>query len=118
MLRSRLASLAVACGLFFTVSGCCSFCEDGRFRLFRSNYGSGGQGIFSHHQQPQCECNQGGMPGMPGIFDTTASHGPVMMTPASSNPTMPIPITNVPSSPPPQVFKLPMAAPTPYVPAH
>jgi hypothetical protein len=120
MLRSRLASLAVACGLFFTVSGCCSFCEDGRFRLFRSNYGSGSPGIFSHHQAPPCECNQGAMP---GIFDTASSHGPALMTPTSSNPTMPsptmpIPITNVPTNQPPQVFKLPMAAPTPYVPVH
>jgi len=118
MLRSRLASLAVACGLLITLSGCrsSSVCEDDRLfpRLFRSNYASGGPGIFSHQKQPQCECNQGQYP---GIFDTASSHGPHLMTPTSNPTTMPIPITNVPNSPPPQVFKLPMAAPTPYVPA-
>jgi hypothetical protein len=115
MLRSRLASLAVACGLLITLSGCCSMCEDGRLRLFSGSQRTGSSpGIFSH-QQPQCECNQGHMP---GIFDTTSSHGPVLMTPASSNPTMPIPITNMPTMQPPQVFKLPLAAPTPYSPAH
>ena len=115
MLRSRLASLAVACGLLVTLSGCCSFCEDGRLfpRLFKSNYQGAQAGSMFGHRAPECECHQG--PHMPGIFDTASKHGPVLMTPAS-NPTMPIPITNVPTNQPPQIFKLPQAAPTPYIP--
>jgi hypothetical protein len=125
MLRLRLAILALACGLFVTLSGCRTYCEDDRLfpRLFRSNYAGGG--LFSGNRMaapgPECECNQGQFP---GIFEPTSNHGPIMMSPASSQPTMqmpmpaPIPITNVPTNQAPQVFKIPQAAPTPYVPAH
>lgn len=117
MLRSRLAFLAVACGLLFTLSGCRLFSDDDRPRLFGGN--SRGAGVFSH-RHAECECNHGQMP---GIFDTAQSHGPVLMTPTSSHPQMhppmPIPITNVPATQqPPNIFKIPQAAPTPYTPAH
>jgi hypothetical protein len=109
MLRLRLASLALASGLLFTLSGCFSTCEDGRLfpRLFRSNsapvYGASGE----------CDCHSSRMP---PITDTGAFPGQAFTMPAGSNPTMPIPITNFPSNQPPQILKVPQAQPTPFVP--
>lgn len=115
MLRVRLASLALACGFLFSLSGCCAFCEDGKLfpRLFRSHYN--GPGLFSGHRG-ECECPGGQMPGMLG----SAPHsGPIFTsTPSMSSSTLPIPITNIPVTQPPQTFKVPNAAPTPYSPTN
>jgi hypothetical protein len=116
MLRLRLASLAVACGLLVSLSGCSSMsgsstCDDGRFRLFRNS--SFRPGIFHGGQNgtsAECECQNGHM--MDGM------HGPLMPTPIGASQTMPIPITSIPpAAQPPQVFKLPTAPATPYVPS-
>ena len=115
MLRLRLASLALASGLMFTLSGCCSFCEDGKFtfpRLFRSNSSSR---IFGHGDGAECECHGSHLTGM---MDAASMSGPGITMPAASSQAVPIPITNIPANQPPQIFKVPQASPTPYVPAH
>lgn len=124
MLRRRLASLALALGLMFTFSGCAAFngngdCDDGGGRFFSrffSNSGSRG-GLFHRNGNGNgvpvdCECNGGHMPFM---------EGPTWTPPIPSGQTVPIPITTTPTAtqnpPPPHLFKLPNAAPTPYVPS-
>ena len=113
MLRRRMAFMALACGFLFTLSGCCTFCEDGRLfpRLFRSNYA--GPGLF--HGNAECECNT--MP-HPPIMDSAALPGPSWMPPRPATSQTPIPITNVPGNQPPALFKVPPAAPTPYAPTN
>lgn len=109
MLRLRLASLAVACGLFSTLSGCATMSEDGRMfpRLFHST-------SMSSEMHGECECQHGAMPHMMG-----AVQGPILTTPSMPGTTMPIPsITNIPANQPPQVFKVPTAPATPYVPVN
>lgn len=109
MLRLRLAGLALACGIAFTLTGCRSMCEEGRLfpRLFNHNSMSP-----LRWQGAECECHHGHMP--PGF---EAAHGPVLVQPGTVGTTMP-PITNVPvTSQPPQVFKVPSAPATPYVPS-
>ncbi|MBM3993751.1 MAG: hypothetical protein FJ303_06310 [Planctomycetes bacterium] len=107
MLRLRLAFVALASGLLFMLSGCCSLCEEGRLfpRLFR------------HHALRQshgnCECMHGGSPVM-----MDAAHGPTLLTPGTAGTAAPIPIRDVPASQPPQVFKVPQATPTPFVPSN
>jgi hypothetical protein len=110
MLRLRLAFLALASGLLFTLSGCCSFCEDGRLfpRLFHSDSTS------LHGTPADCECHSAHLPHM---LDAGVS-GPVLPAPGWAGQTMPIPITSVPANQPPQLFKVPQAPPTAYVPAH
>ena len=112
MLRIRLASLALAGGLLFTMSGCCSFCEDGKMfpRLFRSNSSthSGMEGMHGG-----CDCHSAHMPQMEG-----AVQGPFLTAPGVAGTTMPIPITNIPANQPPQIFKVPQSSPTPYVPTN
>ena len=57
-----------------------------------------------------CECARPAWtPGMP----TPVGQGPFLVPPTSS-----IPITNVPTTSAPKIFKVPPAAPTPYVPAN
>ena len=113
MLRLRLASLALASGLLFTLSGCCSFCEDSRLvpRLFnRSSMSCQNCG-----QPGGCECHS---PPMPHMMDP-AVQGPILTTPGGPGQTVPIPITNLPpNQPPPPNFRVPQASPTPYVPAN
>jgi hypothetical protein len=112
MFRLRLASLALAAGLLVTMSGCCSFCEDGRFRLFRSNSMSftGSGGVSS-----ECECHSAHLP--PGMSSASLP-GTMFPSQVSAGQTVPIPITNMPPSQPPQIFKVPQAAPTPYSPTN
>ena len=98
MFRNRLASLALACGLLFTISGCCAFCEDGRMfpRLFRSTGYRPGLLTGRGHE---CEC-----PAPDG------THGPILTTPHF--PPSPVPITTNP----PLIQKVPQAQSTPYHP--
>lgn len=113
MYRLRLAFLALTCALLVNLAGCCSFCEEGRFRPFRSFYDGGGSGLFSRHRG-ECECHH--MAGAP-----TMEAGPTFMPPAPQllNNAAPIPITNIPNNnQPPQVFKVPQATTTPYSPTN
>jgi hypothetical protein len=108
MLRLRLACLALASGLLFTLPGCCSFCEEGR--LFPR--------LFNHRSMSmptgECECHSAHLPPM---MDA-AAQGPILTPPAFPGQTVPIPITNLPANQPPQIFKAPQATPTPYVPSN
>jgi hypothetical protein len=108
MLRLRSACLALSGGLLFTLSGCCSFCEEGRLfpRLFH----------YSSMSRPigECECHSAHLPQM---MDA-AAQGPILTTPGVAGQTVPIPITNMPANQPPQIFKAPQAPPTPYVPSN
>jgi hypothetical protein len=108
MLRLRLACLALAGGLLFTLSGCCSFCEEGRLfpRLFNHCSMSRPNG--------ECECRSANLPQM---MDAPVQ-GPILTTPGVTGQTVPIPITNLPTNQPPQFFKAPQATPTPYVPSN
>jgi hypothetical protein len=108
MLRLRLAFLALASGLLFTLSGCCSFCEERPLfpRLFSRSSMSRPTG--------ECECHSAHLPQM---MDA-AAQGPILTTPGGAGQTVPIPITNFPSNQPPQIFKTPQAPPTPYVPSN
>ena len=112
MLRLRLASLALASGLLFTLPGCCSFCEEGRLfpRLF--HYSS--MSRPAHELPGECECHSAHLPQM---MDA-AGQGPILTPPAFPGQTVPIPITNLPANQPPQIFKAPQATPTPYVPSN
>ncbi|MSQ95750.1 MAG: hypothetical protein EXR98_14510 [Gemmataceae bacterium] len=109
MFRARLASLALALGFLFTLSGCCAFCEDGKLfpRLF--HHGSR-HGVFSGHRG-ECEC-QGGAH-MPPIMGSAQHSGPIF-----TGSTGPIPITNIPVTQVPNTFKVPNANPTPYSPTN
>jgi hypothetical protein len=101
MFRLRLASLAIACGLLLTMSGCMSVCDEGRPRLFRSTAFRPGWLHGNKTGQPhECECQT-----MP-----EGMHGPIMTTPHF--PPAPIPITNMP----PHIQKVPQAPATPYFP--
>ena len=113
MLRIRLASLALAGGLLFTMSGCRTSCEEGGMfsRLFRS-YSSTHSGMEGMHGG--CDCHSAHMPQMEGSM----VHGPVLTTPGVVGTTVPIPITNIPANQPPQIFKVPQSSPTPYVPTN
>jgi hypothetical protein len=108
MLRLRLAFLALASGLLFTLSGCCSFCEERPLfpRLFNRSSMSIRTG--------ECECHSAHSPQM---MDAGAQ-GPILITPGGAGQTVPIPITNIPANQPPQIFKAPQAPPTPYVPSN
>ena len=117
MLRIRLASLALAGGLLFTMSGCCSFCEDGKMfpRLFRSNSSTHSGTHSGMEGMPGgCDCHSAHMPQMEGGM----VHGPVLTNPGVVGSTVPIPITNIPANQPPQIFKVPQSSPTPYVPTN
>ncbi len=116
MLRVRLASLALACGFMFTLSGCCAFCEDGKLfpRLFRSNHG-GGLGLLHGHRGADCECAPGGH--MPPILGSAGQSGAIF-TSVPSGSSSAIPITNIPVTQTPNAFKAPNAIPTPYVPSN
>ena len=104
MLRIRLASLALATGLLFSMSGCCSMNEEGRLfpRLF--NHSS----MSAPRHQGECECHGAGFP--PGV---EMSQGPIM---PGAVQTMP-PITTLPANQTPQAFKNPPANSVPWVPA-
>lgn len=110
MRRLRLVSLAVASTLLLTLSGCSSMCEDGRMfpRLFnRSSSSRNGMGA-------ECECHSSGWPqgmGMP------VGQGPFVGPMPQSATHPPIPITNTHVAQP-QLFKVPQAPPTVYVPSH
>jgi len=108
MLRLRLACLALASGLLFTLSGCCSFCEESRLfpRLFNRSSMCGPTG--------ECECRSAHLPQM---MDA-AAQGPILTTPGVAGQTVPVPITNLPANQPPQIFRAPQAPPTPYVPSN
>ena len=110
MLRLRLATLALATGFLFTLSGCCSFYEDGRLfpRLF--NY-SARSGPTMH---AGCECQD---PHAPHMMMSPAAQGPLLPGSGATVHNVPI-ITNIPANQPPQVFKVPTAPTTPYVPAN
>ena len=115
MLRLRLASLAFAGSLLLTLSGCCSFCEDGRLfpRLFHrtSNSKAMPGGV-------DCECHQPGWQhgaGMPTGHGPFVPPAPAMISAPNQHPS--IPITNINPNPP-QLFKVPNAPPTAYVPAN
>jgi hypothetical protein len=116
MLRLRLTCLALATGFVFTLSGCYSMCEDGRLfpRLFNHCSRSGPT------KNGDCECQNGSAPWngpMPGpMMDPAIGKGPILM-PGTPDSTVPI-IRNVPPSQPPQVFKVPTAPSTPYVPSN
>ena len=116
MLRLRLASLALASSLLLTLSGCCSFCQDGQLfpRLFRNTSWRGGGAVAT--EGVDCECHRGHWPkGM----EVPPGQGPFLAPPgASFAPPPPIPITNVPVAQPPQTFKVPQAPPTAYVPGN
>lgn len=118
MLRLRLASLALASGLLFTLSGCTSTCEDSRLfpRLFRSSSMSQSaiQGMPG-----ECDCQQGvhGAHQLPPMMDSASMPGPMWSSQTGPN-AVPIPITNIPANQPPQIFKIPQAQPTPFSPAH
>jgi hypothetical protein len=130
MLRLRVASLAFAGSLLLTLSGCCSFCEDGRMfpRLFHRTSNSQ---MMSDGQN--CECQRpgwqqgagmpmGGVPmgGVP-MGGMPMGHGPFVPPPpatvAAPTTNPPIPITNI-NPHAPQLFKVPNAPPTAYVPAN
>ena len=102
MLRLRLAYFALASGFLFTLSGCCSFCEDGRLfpRLFRSNSAP----VMG--MPGDCGCHSAMLPPT-----SEMGTGPMLMTPGS----YPVPITNVPSNPPPKILQ---AQPTPFSPTN
>jgi hypothetical protein len=108
MLRIRLASVALASGLLFLASGC-NTCGEGRFfpRLFSSH------SMSAPSMESECGCHSAHLPQM-----MDGAPGQMMTMPTAAGQTVPIPITNVPTSQPPQVFKVPMAAPTPYIPSH
>jgi len=110
MLRIRLASLTLASAFLLTLSGCCSFCEDGKLfpRLFNHTSRSRGAMVDG----VDCECHR---PGFPHGVGVPAGQGPFLVPSTASNPTSPIPITNVPAGQPP-IFKVPPAPPTAYVP--
>jgi hypothetical protein len=112
MLRLRLAFLALASGLLFTLPGCCSFCEDGR--LFPRLFNHRSMSMPTHGLPGECECHSAHMPPM---MDA-AAQGPILTAPGVAGQTVPIPITNFPGNQPPQAFKVPQASPTPYVPAN
>lgn len=104
MLRLRLASLALASGVLFTLSGCYSMCDSGPLfpRLFdRSS-------SYRPTSHPECECHN----------SSFMAPAPTMISQGSMTPSSPsqIPITNIPAGQPPMLFKTPNAAPTPYVP--
>ena len=111
MLRLRSILVALTCVFFVTLSGCGWFSDEGRWRPFRSNFGGGG--LFRAHRGADCECHHAGT--MP-----TMEHGPTFTPPMPSivNGAAPIPITNIPNNQPPQIFKVPQASPTPFVPAN
>jgi hypothetical protein len=105
MLRHRLASLALATGLLFTLSGCFSTCEDGRLfpRLFNSSSRSG--------PAMDCECHNALSP---SVMMDPAAQGPILPGPGANVPI----ITTVPANQPPQRFnKVPTAPATPYAPS-
>jgi hypothetical protein len=107
MLRLRLACLALATGFVVTISGCCSSpCEDSRLfpRLFNSGFRSGSS------MRGDCDCHNSMSPNM--MMDP-AAQGPILMPGATGS--TPI-IKNAPLGTPPQVFKIPTATTTPYVP--
>ena len=111
MLRLRLAYLALASGVLFTLSGCCSFCENGRFTLFPNRTAG-----YASYGGADCDCHNTFMSPAP----TMMMQGPVTTMPmtATAQPQMPtqIPITDVPTTPRPQLFRVPNAPPTAYVP--
>ncbi len=118
MRRIRLASLALACGLLTTLSGCCGFCEDGRLfpRLFRTNYHRPILDRFhgpAGAAHPECECMHG-----PQLPPTDFPAGQIITMPPAGMPMSPIPITNIPAAQQqaPNILKVPQAAPTPYFP--
>ena len=106
MLRLRMTCLALATGFVFTLSGCCSFCEDGRLfpRLFNSSSRS------SPVMHGECDCHNAHSPQM---MMEPAAQGPVLM-PGSTMPT----ITTIPANQRPQVFKVPTAPTVPYNPSN
>lgn len=111
MLRLRLASLALASGVVFTLSGCQSSCDSpplfGRLFDRSSSYRP------MSHSGPECECHNSSFMGpMPTMI---SSPGSMMTMPPSATQ---IPITNIPTSAgqPPLFLKTPSAAPTPYAP--
>ena len=106
MLRLRLGSLALAGGVLFTLSGCCSCCESGSMfsRLFNRSAGYGP----TSRSGPECECHNNSFMGPT----------PQMISSQGAMPTMPstsIPVTTIPAGQPP-LFKNQYAAPVPFVP--
>ena len=98
MLRIRLASVAVALGMMFTLPGC--FFHDGPLFPRINNF------FHGHHDAP-CECHAGHLP--PELH---GQNGPILMGPGQTMPT----ITTVPAASQPNVFKGPSATTTPYFP--
>lgn len=124
MRRLRLASLIMASSLLLTLSGCCSFCEDGRFRLFHRS--SSAPVVMGSGYGVDCECHRPAMPAMPVAPSWTpgvpvpVGQGAFVPPPApvATNPNPSIPITNIPATQPPQIFKTPLAPPSAYVPGN
>ena len=106
MLRLRLASLALASGVLFTLSGCTSSCE--REPLFSRLFDRSSSYRPMSHSSAECECHNLFMGPMPTMM---SSQGTMTTMPSSATS---IPITNIPQGQPPMLFK--NAAPTPYVP--
>lgn len=113
MLRLRLASLALASGVLFTLPGCGIFGDGPMFpRLFPSRCSSYAP---TSHAGPECECHNAFMGPQPQMM--SSAQGPIFTTPATASATTPIPITNIPAtSQPPSIFRVPSAPPTAYVP--
>ena len=112
MLRLRLASLALASGVLFTLSGCCAFCENGQPsfpRLFNRS-------ASSAPHSAECECHNAFMAPPPTMIGMSSAQGPILMQPSTASAQTPIPITNLPATQPPQMFRVPNAPPTAYVP--
>ena len=100
MFRIRLASVALALGLLYTVSGCSS-CREPLFPRV--------SGLFNRSQETPCDCQGAGQ--LPPEF-AAPMPAPMLGQGGHSMPT----ITTVPTnSQPPQILKTP-ATTTPYFP--
>ncbi len=105
MLRLRMASLALASGVLFTLSGCYSMCDSGPLFPRLSGYAP----LSRPH--PECECHNSFMGPTPTMISSQGS-----MTTMPSSATQ-IPVTNIPTGgQPPQLFKSQNAVPGPWVP--
>ncbi len=112
MRRFRMLSLFLASSFLFALTGCTSMCENCQLfpRLFDR---SAGRMVY---EGAECECARPTW--APGMA-VPVGQGPFGVPPNGFPPTpTPIPITNVPSAPSPQLFKVPQAPPTAYVPTN
>ena len=113
MRRLRLISLGLASSLLLTLSGCCSFCQDGQMfpRLF--NRSSNRAVMASDGAACECQHQSAWSPGVP----MPVGQGPFLVPSGAPHQPPPIPITNIPPAQP-QLFKIPQAPPTAYHPGN